>query len=119
LLNVAVSDDGEFEFQEFTTVLMYLTGVASKFKESDADKSNSLSMFVSSLLGMPFIDLVQASSEIHAVLRSLGVFLTVAEVDVAIKRSGKTSLDFPALIALLDDIRLNLDKIKKRMSPWY
>lgn len=53
-------------------------------------------------------------SEVHSVLRSLGANLTVAEVDIALQRTGQKELTFEGLIRMLEDIRNNIDLIKKR-----
>lgn len=91
---------GELDFQQFASLVVYLRDLAAAFKTQDADGSNSLS-----------------AAELQALLRVLGIPLSVLEVDLHLSRVGaKGAISFETLIALLQSIRVNGEQIKKQAA---
>jgi Ca2+-binding EF-hand superfamily protein len=92
--------ESDLDFQQFASLVVYLRDIASAFKKEDTDQSNSLS-----------------PAELQALLRVLGIALSVLEVDLHLKRIGAAgNISFETLIALLQSVRVNGESVKKQAT---
>jgi Ca2+-binding EF-hand superfamily protein len=103
ILNIYdVNQDGELDWQEMVSLMLYLNYLDVLFKAEDKDKSGNLD-----------------PSELQSILRTLDIHLTVKETNIFLKRVPKTEtnekgqVNLSNFIQLLHDIKENISEVRK------